>query len=385
MEVVAVIPARGGSVGLPGKNIRPLNGVPLIGRTIRAARDAGTVGDVYVTSDSEEILAVAKQFGALAIKRPDELAGPAASSEAALVHALGQIEHKTGARPDVLVFLQCTSPFTSSVHIDGLVRTLLESGADSALTVIEDHGFLWGVQDDGSAAGITHDPTLPRQRRQDMAARYRENGAAYAVRVDAFLKSNNRFCGRTVLFPVDAPALEIDSPEDWSIAELLAAVRDRRSDKPAGKIKAFVTDFDGVHTDDRVIVGHDGSEFVICSRADGYGLELLRQRGLRLMVLSRELNPVVRARAAKLQMEVHHGISDKLTALDTWRQTHGYEWSEIAFMGNDLPDIGCMNACGLSFCPGDAHPKVQSVASIVVERAGGHGALRQACEYLLQL
>src|SRR3546814_12294380 len=103
---------------------------------------------------------------------------------------------------------------------------------------------------------------------------------------------------------------------DWSLAEVYAKNLEVRSGIPSnvGHIKALVTDFDGVHTDDLVYVGDDGSERVRCSRSDGMGMENLRKKGVRLLILSREQNRVVRARAGKLKMEVQHHIVNKLPA-----------------------------------------------------------------------
>lgn len=385
MRAVAVIPARGGSVGLPGKNIKPLNGIPLLGRAVSAARDAELVSAVYVSSDSEEILKVGANFGAVGIQRPAEISGATASSESALLHALRHIAETEGVEPDIIVFLQCTSPFTTAAQIDSLVSRLIEQEADSAFAAVEDHGFIWQVAEDGTAHGITHDHTLPRQRRQDMTPRYRETGAIYAMRVPAFLSLGNRFCGKTILVPVEMPPIEIDTAQDWEIAEAYARILER----PAGlsldrvKIRALVTDFDGVHTDDRVIVQQDGSEAVRCSRSDGMGIEILRERGLHLLILSREQNAVVRARAAKLKMDVQHHVRDKLPALDSWRRERGLEWSEVAYIGNDVNDVDCMKACQLSFAPADAHQSARSVASVVLGSAGGNGALRELCDYLV--
>src|SRR6218665_2373220 len=112
MQVVAIIPARGGSVGLPGKNIRPFNGTPLLGRTVLAAKNAKNVSAVYVSSDSPEILNVGETFGASSIARPAEISNATASSESALLHGLEFLRERDGSYPDILVFLQCTSPFT---------------------------------------------------------------------------------------------------------------------------------------------------------------------------------------------------------------------------------------------------------------------------------
>nr|WP_250811712.1 acylneuraminate cytidylyltransferase [Neorhizobium tomejilense] len=386
MHVVAIIPARGGSVGLPGKNIKPLNGIPLLGRTILAAKNASKVSGVYVSSDSPEILAVGTHFGAVGINRPSDISHSTASSESALIHALETIRATEGFLPDVVVFLQCTSPFTISAQIDDVISKLLEQDATSAFAAIEDHGFIWSQSESGPAEGITHDHTMPRQRRQDMKPRYRETGSIYAMKVPEFLATGNRFCGRTVLIPIASPSVEIDSTEDWKVAEALAGVHDpvaKLYPESRVKLKALVTDFDGVHTDDLVIVNQDGSESVRCSRSDGMGIEILRKAGLKLLILSREENPVVRARAKKLRMDVQHHILDKLSSLSAWRLEHGLEWAEIGYIGNDINDIECMTVCGSSFAPSDAHPDVCRIADFVLTKPGGKGALRELSEYLL--
>lgn len=383
MRTVAIIPARGGSVGLPGKNIRPFNGTPLVGRAVLAAKNSATVSEVYVSSDAQDILDVAQSFGAAKIVRPAEISNSTASSESAITHGLREIEQTTGALPDIVVFLQCTSPFTTSEQIDELVNRLIAENADSAFSVIDDHGFIWEVAADGSAKGITHDETRPRQRRQDMTPRYRENGAIYAMRVAPYLDNGSRFCGKTILVPTEMPPIEIDTAEDWAIAEQFASSHDKAKVSGDVRIKAVITDFDGVHTDDKVTISQDGQEFVRCSRADGMGIEMLRNSGVLLLILSREQNPIVRARASKLKMDVQHHIIDKLPALDDWRQANQLQWSEIAYIGNDVNDLECMKACGLSFSPADAHTSARSIADIVLTKAGGNGAIREMSDYLL--
>jgi len=217
---VAVIPARGGSNGLAGKNLRELGGVPLLGRTIRAAQAARRIERVYVTSDSAEILASAEGFGAIAIKRPTEISGDTASSELALLHSLLFMRDR-GDVPEVLVFLQCTSPFTEPADVDRLVTALDDSLFGSALTVIEDHSFLWTVDSSGEARGINHDPTKQRLMRQQLPPQYRETGAGYAVRVAAFERGRNRFCPPVALVTTNHPPVEIDSQADLDVAEAM--------------------------------------------------------------------------------------------------------------------------------------------------------------------
>lgn len=221
--VFAVIPARGGSKGIPGKNLVLVGGVPLVARAILAAREA-SLGGVAVSTDSEAIANVARTWDAEVINRPAAISGDTATSEAALLHALDVFEAQ-GRVPDVLVFLQCTSPFFSGADIRAVLAPVLDGGFDSAFSVTADHGFLWRIGVDGCAEGINHDHKLPRRRRQELPPQFRENGAIYAMRASVFRESGNRFCGRTALAVTDIPVVELDSPSDLLLADAIAARR----------------------------------------------------------------------------------------------------------------------------------------------------------------
>lgn len=218
---VAIIPARGGSKGIPGKNIKPFLGVPLIGHMIRAALAAETIDDVIVSSDDDKILEVAKDFGADVLKRPPEISGDEASSEAAVLHAI-EI-HEACRNAEIVLFLQCTSPLTTSTQIDRVVNTLEDKKADMSFSVVEVHAFLWEIAPDGTGIGINHDSTKPRQRRQDRPPQYRETGAIYALRKDGFAASGQRFFGKSM--PVvleDAVEIDLDTMKDWVALEAYA-------------------------------------------------------------------------------------------------------------------------------------------------------------------
>ena len=366
--VHAVILARGGSKGVVGKNERVLNGLPLVARTITAALNSALVDDVHVSTDSDSILRIATQYDANPIKRPAELANDNASSEAALLHCIDFLELSDR---DILVLLQCTSPFTTAADIDAVIYPLTHDTVDSSFSVLSDHSFVWEFGDDRAAMGITHDHTMPRQRRQDTNARFVETGAVYAMRVGAFRQEQTRFCGRCTMAEVKTPGHEIDTIEDWHRAEALASYYDEDRPPPIpdlSNIKALVTDFDGVHTDDTVIVNQDGQEAVICSRSDGMGIEFLHNAGIKLLVLSREQNDVVIARARKLRMEVCNHVKDKLPILDAWRAEQQLEWKDIAYIGNDKNDVECLNAAGVSFAPADAHDSAKHAADVVLQK-----------------
>lgn len=385
MSTVCIIPARGGSKGIPRKNLRHVGGVPLVARSILAARAAGRVDTVIVSTDDAEIAAVAEAHGARAVMRPDALSTDTASSEAALLHVL-EVLAAEGSRPDLVVFLQCTSPFTSPGDVDRCVAALDDPRAAAALSVAADHGFLWTTAADGFAVGINHVWTEPRKRRQDLPPQFRETGSIYVMRTDAFLERRTRFCGPVVAVPVEVPCAEIDSPLDLQVADAVARIvgtGEQRAAVPARAVRALIMDFDGVHTDDRVTLGVDGDEYVMCSRSDGMGIEMLRKQGLHLLILSKEVSTVVAARGRKLKVEVLHGIDDKLPEMLAWMAGKGVSPLEACYIGNDVNDMTCMRAVGLAAAPADAHPDVLKIAHIVTAKRGGRGALRELAEMLL--
>jgi len=385
-RTVAIIPARGGSRGIPGKNLRTVGGTSLIGRTVEAARRAPGIDLVVVTSDDPAIRAEAEAFGAQTIHRPADISGDRASSEEALVHALSVLQER-GEEFGIVVFLQCTSPFTRPDHVSALVRAFDVPGTESALLVSADHGFLWRRTAAGQGEGVNHDETAPRQRRQDMAPQFRENGAGYAVRVAAFLRERHRFVAPVALVETDLPIVEIDTPGDLDVVRAIAGSRHDALPAPADTLRAIrllVTDFDGVHTDDCVYVDETGGEAVRCSRRDGMGVSLLAKAGVPTMILSKEVNPVVAGRARKLRIDVIQGVDDKLAILGEWLKTRGLSFGDIAFVGNDVNDLECLRAARLAFVPRDAHPSVLSQGFSVLSRGGGSGAVREVCDMLVR-
>ena len=386
METLAIIPARGGSKGIPRKNVLPLAGKPLIAHNILAAKAASRISRVVVSTDDAEIAAVSKEYGAEVVMRPDTLSGDVARSEDALLHVLDTLESDEGYRPDAIAFLQCTSPLTAPADIDGTLAALEEKQADSALAVVPFHYLLWSEQADGGADGINHDKGF-RLMRQQRQPEFVETGAVYAMRTAGFREAKFRFFGKTVMHEIPVEHWqEIDEPADFRIAEERIARLTRSRVAPDAlpdRIAALVMDFDGVLTDDRVFVSSAGEESVACSRGDGMGIELLRKAGLAMTVLSKEQNEVVAARCRKLKLECAHGIDDKLPLFRLWLDEHGIAAGDAIYIGNDINDIACMAAAGCAAAPADAHPSARAAADIVLTAEGGRGAIRELADLLI--
>jgi len=221
MSVVAVIPARGGSKGVPGKNLRPVGGIPLVTRAVASARSSRFIDRVIVSTDDPFITAVADDAGAEVFGRPASLATDHASSESALMHVLDTLPKD----PDVLVFLQATSPFIDTDALDEAIDRVLGGAEDVVFSAVQSHAFLWRLGT-GGARGVNHDAAY-RQRRQDRAPEYRETGAFYVMRAQGFRQNSFRFFGRVGVALVDErTAIEIDTEDELALADSMAPMLD---------------------------------------------------------------------------------------------------------------------------------------------------------------
>jgi 3-deoxy-D-manno-octulosonate 8-phosphate phosphatase (KDO 8-P phosphatase) len=143
------------------------------------------------------------------------------------------------------------------------------------------------------------------------------------------------------------------------------------------RVRFAIFDFDGVFTDNRVWVNERGEELLAFSRSDGLGLRRLDEVGVRYLIVSMERNPIVGARAQKLQADCVQGVDDKLSLV---RDRAGGALQEVAYVGNDVNDAECLRAVGLPVVPADAWPEVVPLARWVLERPGGHGCVREFCD-----
>jgi 3-deoxy-D-manno-octulosonate 8-phosphate phosphatase (KDO 8-P phosphatase) len=150
-------------------------------------------------------------------------------------------------------------------------------------------------------------------------------------------------------------------------------------------IQALVFDFDGVLTNNLVIVGQDGRESVTCSRSDGLAFDFFRKLKKPVYILSTEKNPVVAARAKKLKVKVFQGVNNKADAIKKFAERYEFDLKNILYIGNDVNDYNAMKLCGYSACPSDSHEIIRSNSTIILQTKGGCGVARELVEDIFKI
>jgi YrbI family 3-deoxy-D-manno-octulosonate 8-phosphate phosphatase len=400
-EVLAIIPARGGSKGIPGKNIREFAGFPLIVYSIAAGRQAKTVTRVVVSTDSEEIAAVSRQYGAeTPFLRPLEYAQDNTLDLPVFRHALEWLAQHENYRPDVVVQLRPTSPVRPRTCVDDAVKLLLDHPqADSVRGVVpagQNPFKMWRVDPATgqmrpllSVDGVAEPYNAPRQVLPPV---HWQTGHIDAIRVGTILEKNS-MSGDIILSLLIDPrfTVDIDTPADWPKYERLVYNGDLDMVDPGKhhrplpeRVELVVFDFDGVMTDNRVWVDENGHEQVAANRSDSEGLAQMRKGGVQAMVLSKETNPVVAARCRKLNLPVLQGINDKADVLRSYLQEHQVDPQHVVYLGNDTNDLPCFEVVGCAVAVADSQPVVLRQADLVLSRQGGHGAVRELCDLIIQ-
>lgn len=215
-RVLGIIPARGGSKGIPRKNLVQILGRPLLQYTVEGARGAKTLGRAVVTSEDEEVLRVAAALGVETVRRPVALAQDDTPTEPVMLHVLDELYQTDGYKPALVVLLQPTSPARHSGTIDACVDMVLRDGFDSVLTVAPDHSLAWTLEG-GDAVPLYN--YRQRPRRQELR-RYRETGSVYVTREELFRSEGNRLGGRIGLYVTDdSESIDVDSQHDLLVAE----------------------------------------------------------------------------------------------------------------------------------------------------------------------
>ncbi len=404
-EILALIPARGGSKGIPRKNIRSFAGYPLIAWSIAAARQAEFVTRTIVSTDDEEIAAVAREYGAeTPFLRPAEFAQDNTTDLPVFEHALQWLEQQEGYQPEVVVQLRPTSPVRPRDCVDSAVRILLaHPDADCVRGVVpagQNPYKMWRfagadqpIQPLLQVEGIAEPYNAPRQILPPV---YWQTGHIDAIRVSTIREKASLTGDAIYPLVIDSRyTVDIDSLSDWAKYEALVSsglemvtpgAASRRKRPMPEKIELVICDFDGVITDNRVWVDQEGVEMVAAYRSDSIRIRELRERGIEVMIVSSEPNRVVAARARKMGVEAVHGVGlyEKGLAMRQVLEQKNVPAENVIYLGNDLNDLPCFEIAGWSVAVADAYPEVRNAADFVLSKAGGHGALRELCDLILK-
>ena len=375
---ILIIPARGGSKGIPRKNLRTVNGISIVERALRTALKS-KVDKVIVSTDDKEISEIAAKYGAVIHNRSSENSGDSSSTESVILEVINKFE-TNWPNDSVVGFIQATSPFISSQTVNECFD-LAEQGY-SSFSAKNFHGFVWEKIE--KWAPVNH-PLEYRPRRQELNEKVVETGAIYCFPLKQFKEKKYRFCSEPIPVLVDnTTGIEIDEISELELANLLATQYEI-SDFEFKNIKMpkiIFTDFDGCLTDDRVKVNIFGKESVKANRKDGLAVKRLEKLGIKVVITTSETNEVVATRAKKMKIEALRGLLNKKESISTYLEKVSLSWDDAWYLGNDVNDLEPMQNVALSFCPLDASFEVFKIADVVLSKRGGEGVLAEIASRL---
>lgn len=378
---VAFIPVRGGSKSIPLKNIKIINGKPLVYWTVKAAQLCKDIDVVYVATDSDIIKETVESFTdcpkVKVIGRSPETASDTASTESAMIEFCNNYEF------DNIVLIQATSPLLSYEDLDKGFEVFNMEDTDTVLSVVRQKRFNWKMDEKGLVAPTNYD-VFHRPRRQEYDGYLVENGAFYISSREGVLKYNNRLWGNMRCVEMNEDTFfEIDEPSDWVIIEALMKKNGVKADEGKAAVKMVITDCDGCLTDGGMYYSENGDELKKFNTRDGMAFSILRSKGIVCGIVTGEDRELNRRRAAKMKLDfIRNGITDKLTVVKEIAAEYGISMEEIAYIGDDINDIDVLKAVGYSFCPADAAAAVKETADTVLSAKGGEGVIREVVSLL---
>lgn len=376
---IGFIPLRKNSKGIPNKNRKKLLGRPLFTWVLTEAIFS-ELDLVYIFTDDDKIIDYVNlhfkwSSKVVCLKRSPKNASDTASTEDAMLEFCEIID----VNFDAFCLLQATSPLTKSQDINRALNAVANEDYDAVLSVVNTHRFIWSK--DGKSLNYDH---KNRPRRQDFDGLLMENGAVYCTTKEGLLASKNRLSGKIGTIEMTEETLvEIDSETDWKLVEQLMISR-FKSNKSAQRINHLVLDVDGVFTDGRVVYDDKGELSKTFDMRDGMGLEILREHGVKVMVMTSENSKIVEQRMKKLKIsDVFLGIKDKYSCLENICTERGISAKEIAYMGDDINDLSNMLRAGWSLSPANATKIIKFHADIVLSNKSADGAIREASEFIM--
>ncbi|XP_035379659.1 N-acylneuraminate cytidylyltransferase-like [Electrophorus electricus] len=385
-HVAAVILARGGSNGIPLKNIKLLAGVPLIGWVIRAAIDSDVFDSLWVSTDHDEIERVAKKWGAQVHRRSAEVSKDTTSS-------LETIQEFCRMNPevDIICNIQATSPCLHPHHLIQAVEMVTKQGYDSVFSVDRRHHFRWQevTKGEGTDTKALNLNPAKRPHHQDWAGELCENGSFY-IATKKLIDEGVLQGGKMAYFEMPAKySIDIDIDIDWPVAEQrVLRFGYFGKDKPE-LVRLLLCNVLGCLTDRQISLSASGDERVSVNSRDLDGITMLQREGTEVILLTSSENPTLGRLTDKLSQKtgcVLMSLNEpKQVEVEKLMKEKKLEWKEVAYIGNDVTDVDCLNLAGLSAVPLDNSVVTLNAAKYQCQSAAGHGAVREFCEHILLL
>ncbi|MFT3739991.1 MAG: HAD hydrolase family protein [Breznakibacter sp.] len=388
MAVIAFVPVRGGSKSIPLKNIKDFCGKPLVYWLVNALNAVGRIDRVVVATDSDEIDHVVSGFKMPKVsvyRRLPENASDTASTESVMLEYIERAGTEVNPT-DWFILAQATTPFTQAEHLNGALDMVWAQKCDSVLTCVRQKRFFW--RPDGTPVNYDY---RNRPRRQDFEGHLMENGAFYISTVGNILRDRNRLSGKIGVYEMpDYSAVEIDDPDDWTVAANLFQkhVLSKQNDRQL-PVKLFLSDVDGVLTDAGMYYSEQGDELKKFNTRDGMAFGLLREKGIKTGIITSENTLLVERRAQKLKIDYlrqGHRNGGKLAVAREICESLGIDLAQAAYIGDDINCLELLKQVGLAACPADAVDAVKSVPGIkIMTKKGGEGAVREWAEWVMSL
>lgn len=371
MKNIFIIPARSGSKGIPNKNLKLINGIPMFVWSIIHAKYISEKDDVVlVSSDSDKYLSIAKRWGAIPIKRPKELASDKAFTEPVMTHAISKIDMDL---EDNVILLQPTSPLRSKRLMNQLKEELKQT--DSAISLTESYEFNWVLIDDLHVKPMY----TKRPRRQDMKPQLAENGSIYFTKYKHYKKFENRVYKRAKPLIVNFyESIEIDTIEELNLIQTIS--KEFNSEWLQNiihkkKITNLFLDIDGVFAKNLKTTNKNTRFY---STQDSNALNSLLKKGINIVLISSEQKPHSTELFKKIGIkEINFNIKNKYEFVRIYMKKNKIVNKQSIFVGNDIQDKKCLEYFQLSFVPKDCNESVKKHAKFVLSKNGGDGAITE--------
>ncbi|XP_052399634.1 N-acylneuraminate cytidylyltransferase B-like [Carassius gibelio] len=382
----ALILARGGSKGIPLKNIKNLAGVPLIAWVLRAALDSEVFESVWVSTDHDEIERVARVWGAKVHRRSPEVSKDSSSS-------LETIQEFIRVRPevDIICHIQATSPCLHPHHIREALQMITEQGCDYVFSVVRRHQFRWeevDKKDDKNPKSPNLD-VARRPRRQDWRGELYENGSFYFSTRKAWENGLKQLEKMAYYEMLPEYSVDIDVDIDWPVAEQRVLRFGYFGREEKAVVRLFLCKVSGCLTNGQIFTSVSGEDHVAINARDVAGIQMLQRDNIEVILMTSVNELLSRALLEKVAQLAGCGLrfGEQLDGLEVqWlMKEKKLRWDEVAFMGSESEDREILSQVGLNGVPSDAPVADLIAAKYMCQRPAGNGAVREFAEYILML